>query len=250
MNSSLFDLEPATDFALPRPEQEGPPAKSSELRQLRPGSSPPGLRVELAVRGTRSPSPEWSKLVGSLLERTLQRLLGPEAPQELLLESALFEGLSSWPPRGDQTLTLWSQRVAVGVAFGYLKSTDSSPQIAASAPSGSLREALTHLYRWLRAARQHEQLAFALLELNANSVAEASAILRVAPAVVRQRAAFLRRQLLFAARGDRLLARYLRLGRRMHGLLRHWDYAVQAAPPSQRARRISAEVQLELRWFM
>ena len=137
------------------------------------------------------------------------------------------------------------------MAFGYLKSAaQSSPETTASAPSGSLREALTHLHRWLRAARQHEQLAFALLELNANSVAEASAILRVAPAVVRQRAAFLRRQLLFAARGDRLLARYLRLGRRMHGLLRHWDCAIQAAPPSQRASRISAEVQLELRWFL
>ena len=252
MNSSLFDLEPATiESALPRPEQEGSLVEGSEIRQLRPSSSAPHLGVQLAVRGTRSASPEWSKLVGSLLERTLQRLLGPEAPQELLLESALFEALSSWPPRGDQTLTLWSQRIAAGVAFGYLKSADgSSAETAAASPSGSLREALTHLHRWLRAARQHEQLAFALLELNASSVAEASAILRVAPAVVRQRAAFLRRQLLFAARGDRLLARYLRLGRRLHGLLRQWNCAVPAAPPSQRARRISAEVQLELHWFM
>jgi DNA-directed RNA polymerase specialized sigma24 family protein len=233
MNSSLFDLEPATaEFALPRPEL-----------------STPELRVQLAVRGTRSASPEWSKLVGSLLERTLQRLLGPEAPQELLLEGALFEALSSWPPRGDQTITLWGQRIAVGVAHGYLKSAASSPETAPSASAGSLREAITHLHRWLRAARRDEQLAFALLELNASSVAEASAILGVAPAVVRQRAAFLRRQLLFAARGDRLLARYLRLGKRLNGLLRLWNCAV-LAPPSQRARRISAEVQLELHWFM
>jgi DNA-directed RNA polymerase specialized sigma24 family protein len=251
MNSSLFDLEAApVAYALPRPEQEGSRVEGSDIRQLRPSSPAPHLGVQLAVRGTRSASPEWSKLVGSLLERTLQRLLGPEAPQELLLESALFEALSSWPPRGDQTITLWGQRIAVGVAHGYLKSAArSSPEKALPAPSGSLREAITHLHRWLRAARQDEQLAFALLELNASSVAEASAILSVAPAVVRQRAAFLRRQLLFAARGDRLLARYLRLGRRLNGLLRLWNCAV-LAPPSQRARRISAEAQLELHWFM
>ena len=77
-----------------------------------------------------------------------------------------------------------------------------------------------------------------------------AAILRVSPTVVRQRAARVRRQLLFAARSDRLLARYLRLEPRLVGLLRCWDHATLAAPPSRRASRISAAVELELDWFV
>jgi DNA-directed RNA polymerase specialized sigma24 family protein len=206
------------------------------------------LPVRLAVRGARSAGPEWLELVGRLLERTLQRLLGPDAPLEPLLESALFQALSAWPPRSDQALTLWGQRIAAGVAYGHLESK--SPAAARQpAPPGSLREALSHVHGWLRAARPREQLAFALLELNSSSVAEASTILHAAPMVVRQRASFLRRQLLFAARRDVLLARYLRLAPRLGALLRQWDRAA-LAPASQRAQHLSSAAELELQWFL
>jgi DNA-directed RNA polymerase specialized sigma24 family protein len=252
MSSSFFELSPhaaALADELPKDEEVSRVEHVLPERRTRSGTSE--LPVQLAVRGTRSPGPEWRRLVGRLLERTLQRLLGPDAPLEPLLESALFEALSSWPPRSDQPMALWGQRIATGVAFGHLKSAEPAPLDARpEARTGSLRELLGHVHAWLRTARPPEQLAFALLELNSSSVSEASLILRAAPSVVRTRADFLRRQLLFAARRDLQLARFLRLGPRLQALLRHWDRAELAAPPSQRTRRLSAAVELELEWFL
>lgn len=252
MSSSVFELSPvASALAVDPPKADD---EVSRVDNAVPERRTSELPVQLAVRGTRSPGPEWRKLVGRLLERTLQRLLGPDAPLEPLLESALFEALSSWPPRSDQPMTLWSQRIAAGVAFGHLRSAERRPlepgEAIEPARASSLREVLSHLHGWLRAARPPEQLAFALLELNSSSVSEAALILRAAPAVVLERAAFLRRRLLFAARRDLLLARYLRLGPRLQALLRHWDQAKLAAPASQRASRLSAAVELELEWFL
>lgn len=252
MSSSFFNLVPANEIdATLLPAEEEPSRVHNAVPERRGRSSSSSeLPVQLAVRGTRSAGPEWLKLVGRLLERTLQRLLGPDAPLEPLLESALFEALSSWPPRSDQGTTLWGQRIAAGVALGHLKSNSPSPASRRPSRAGSLRETLGHMHGWLRVARPQEQLAFALLELNSSTVAEAAVILRAAPAVVRQRAAFLRRKLLFAARSDLLLARYLRLGPRLGALLRHWDCAALPAPTSERANRLSATVELELRWFL
>jgi hypothetical protein len=101
----------------------------------------------------------------------------------------------------------------------------------------------------MRGARPEEQLAFALLELNASSIDEAAAILCVPAQVVRQRAWRLRRGLLFAARRDLELRRYLLIATRLRSLLRCWDRATLRASPSQRARRVSAALELELYWF-
>jgi DNA-directed RNA polymerase specialized sigma24 family protein len=186
-----------------------------------------------------------------VLERTLQRLLGPAAPLDALLESALVEALSSGSARPEPPSLLALQRIAAGVALSYLKSAPfSSAEQRERARRGSVRETLFHLHGWLRSSRAEEQLAFALLELSASPPLEVAAILRVSPTVVRQRAARIRRQLLFAARSDRLLARYLRLEPRLVALLRCWDRAALAAPASQRASRISAAVKLELEWFV
>jgi DNA-directed RNA polymerase specialized sigma24 family protein len=208
---------------------------------------------------------EGQQLFGAVLERTLQRLLGPSAPIEALLESALVEALSE-TARRERPALLALQRIAAGVALDYLKSDylksdylksdylKGAPCGAAAeqehARRGSVRETLFHLHGWLRSSRAEDQLAFTLLELSASPLLEVAAILRVSPTVVRQRAARIRRQLLFAARNDRLLARYLRLEPRLVGLLRCWDHATLAAPPSQRASRISAAVELELEWFV
>ncbi len=270
MSSSFFELDPISAVvALPQrddevsrvenipPERRSGAVISGLTRPVEPlavpgalADEPATLPVQLAVRGTRHPGAEWRKWVGRVLERTLQRLLGPDAPLEPLLESALFEALSSWPPRSDQAMPLWGQGIAAAVALGHLKSGEQGRGEPALARPGSLREVLSHLHQWLRAARPQEQLAFALLELCPSSVTEAATILRAPPVAVQQRASFLRRQLLFAARRDRLLARYLRLAPRLRVLLRHWDGAGLAAPGSQRAHRLSAEIELELQWFL
>jgi len=185
------------------------------------------LLVEMSVRGTRNAGSKWRKLVGSELERTLKCLLGPDAPIEQLLESGRFEALNSWPPPGDQPLLVWVRRIASGVALGYLKGQPREPDEAAAVTrAGGVREVLANLYGRLRAMRPQEQLAFALLELNGSSVSEAAVVLRVSPAVVRQRAARVRRQLLFAARSDRLLLRYMCIALRLQALTRRFDSSV------------------------
>src|SRR5262245_12772003 len=115
MSSSMFNLDP--DSEITRAPLEEEPSSVHNTVPERPSriSTPAELPVQLAVRGTRSAGPAWLKQVGRLLEHTLQRLLGPDAHLDPLLESALFEALSSWPPRSDQATTLWGQRIATGV---------------------------------------------------------------------------------------------------------------------------------------
>jgi DNA-directed RNA polymerase specialized sigma24 family protein len=166
------------------------------------------LLVELSVRGTRSAGSRWMKVVGFELEQTLKCLLGPDAPIEPLLESARFQALSAWPPPGDQPLSIWVRSIATAIALSHLKA-EPSPTSSDDVREGGIREVLSHLYAKLRAARPQEHLAFALVDINGSSVSEAAAILRLPPATIVQCAARVRRQLLFAARRDRLLLRYL-----------------------------------------
>lgn len=197
------------------------------------------------------PNREGLALVGSLLERSLVRLLGPGVVLDLLLERALLQVLSSWPPRDDTPLPLWAQRIAVSWALDALKGgASASDEGQMRVRPGRVREALSHLQAWMRGAHPEDQLAFALLELNASSLEEAAAILCVPPRVVRQRAWRVRRGLLFAARRDLELRRYLLIALRLRSLLRCWDRATRQALLSQRARRVSAELELERQWFV
>jgi DNA-directed RNA polymerase specialized sigma24 family protein len=177
------------------------------------------LLVEMSVRGTRSPGSKWLKVIGQELERTLKYLLGPDAPLPQLLESARFQALSAWPPPSEQPFNIWLRSIASGVALSHLKGA--APAITKEredARPGGIREVLSHLYARLRAARPQEQLAFALLDLSGSSVSEAAAVLRAPPATIIQRAARVRRQLLFAARRDALLLRYLCLALRWQAI--------------------------------
>jgi len=199
---------------------------------------------------TSPPGKAGLALVGSVLARTLLRLLGPNAPLDLLFESAFMEAFRSWPPRDATPLPLWAQCIAASKALDALKSrTLVSDLEHRPARPGSVRESLSHLQSWMRSARPEEQLAFALLELNASSLDEAAAISCVPPWLVRQRAWRVRRRLLFAARSDLVLRRYLLIAMRLRSLLRCWDRATLQAPPSQRAQRVSTELELELEWF-
>jgi DNA-directed RNA polymerase specialized sigma24 family protein len=179
------------------------------------------LLVEMSVRGTRSAGSKWMKVVGCELERTLKCLLGPDAPLDRLLESARFQALSAWPPPGDQPMTVWVRTIASAVALSHLKARSTTPSAGAeNARAGGVREVLSNLYSRLRAAPPEEHLAFALVELNGTSVSEAAAVLRVPPPTIVQRAARVRRQLLFAARRDRLLLRYLCIALRLQAISR------------------------------
>lgn len=193
--------------------------------------------------------PETVKLVAAVLERTLLRLLGPVAPQEALLEKALLEALETWPA-DHRSLLLWGQRLAVRVALEHLKQAESpSLEEWRTTRPGRAREVFAHLQVWLRQSRPDEQLAFTLLELNGSSLCEAATLLGAPTDGVRQRAARVRRKLLFAARRDLWLTRYLLIAPRLRALLRCWDRATLHAPPSERTRRISDALELEITWF-
>jgi DNA-directed RNA polymerase specialized sigma24 family protein len=220
-----------------------------------------GRRALVAPQTISGAHPHSVKFVGSVLERTLMRLLGPGAPLEPLLKNLLMRALDAWPT-DNRPLLPWGQRLAVRAAQEYLKQLGGGPieewqtmrpndgTSRATATVGRAREVLEHLRVWLRSSRPEEQLAFVLLELNGSSICEAAGLLDAPPAVVRQRAARVRRQLLFAARRDLWLTRYLLIAPRLRALLRCWDRATLNAPPSERTRHLSAGLELELTWFV
>jgi DNA-directed RNA polymerase specialized sigma24 family protein len=191
------------------------------------------ILVAMAAQGHRGARLEWMKIVGGDLQRTLQRLLGPAAPHELLLEGALFAAATSWPDyRGEEPVSIWAQRVAARVALTYLseanRPAESLSGCFAGARPGGVREVVAALYVTLRQRPPEEHVAFALLELDGRSLSEAAAVLRLPPMVVRQRAGRVHRHLLFAARGDRLIAKYVRIASRLRAFARRWDHGVTA----------------------
>jgi DNA-directed RNA polymerase specialized sigma24 family protein len=234
---------PAWQVSVPLPRQAGATKRGKDFRDE--------LFVKMAVRGTRSASPEWLKVVSGALQRTLQHLIGPDVPIEPLLESALFEALSTWPPApGDGPVSVWLQRIAAGVALAHLRCV--SPGTEASGPGarpGGILEVLSNLHARLRAFRAEEQVAFALLDLDGRSLSEAAMVLRVPVDVVRGRARRVRQHLLFAARGDRLVIRYLCMSARLRALARRLDRRLLAFS-LEAQRPIPPTLTAELQWFM
>lgn len=209
--------------------------------------------VALAARGTRAARSEWMKLVGGALQRTLRHLLGPEAPLEALLESALFEAATAWPPRrDDEPISIWVQRIGTDIALRHLAGTKASPrrEVLPGERPGGVGEVLAAVYGSLRKLRPEEQVAFALLDLAGRSSTEAGAVLRAPPVVVRRRASRARQHLAFAARSDRLLARYMCIASRLRALARRFEHGALAAFCGNEARPVRPEVEVEVQWFV
>jgi DNA-directed RNA polymerase specialized sigma24 family protein len=187
-------------------------------------TEPPTLQGERALhlmarvsRGQLRAQLEFLETVGLAVQRTLHRLVGAEAPIEPLLECALLRAINRAAEYvGDEPLVLWAQTSAVQVATTYLGGPNRPAPPAASGEAEpeltpKVRDLLSRVRAQLRQMRPEEQVAFALLDLDGRSLGEASSLTRTSPIVVRQRAWRARRQLLFAARHDRLIAGYVRL---------------------------------------
>jgi DNA-directed RNA polymerase specialized sigma24 family protein len=200
------------------------------------------------ARGQRRAQLEFLEAVGFGVQRTLLRLVGCQAPIEPLLEASLLRAVNRAPEyRGDVPLALWSQSIAVEVATTYLGDAAAAGAGIDSAADAQLppkvRDLLTRVHAILRKMRPEEQVAFALLELDGRSLGEASSLMRASPIVVRQRASRVRRQLLFAARSDQLIAGYVRLAeqlRRLAGRLSR--LRLQATLDSDSLRRAQRHV--------
>lgn len=221
-------------------DQQTPHGQVSAQRSRLPDVAKPGknfqheMLVAIAARGERGARPAWMTFVSGRVERTLYRLLGPAAPVELLLKRAMNEASASWSELpADEPLSIWAQRIAVDVAVRYLWEGGvvvNEGHCFANARPGGVREVLATVYASMRKTRPPEQVAFALLELDGRSLSEAAAILQAPPMVVRQRAARVHRHLLFAARRDRLIARYVRIAARLGTLARRADHTELEVP--------------------
>jgi len=178
-------------------------------------------------RGQHRAQLEFLQVVGLGIQRTLHRLVGAEAPIEPLLETALLRAINRAPEYlGDEPLALWAQSIAVQVATAYLSAPNTSISRSSDADaeiSPKVRDLLSRVHVRLRKMRPEEQVAFALLELDGRSLGEASSLTRASPIVVRQRAERARRQLLFAARSDRMIAGYVRLADQLRKLAVRWN---------------------------
>jgi hypothetical protein len=177
------------------------------------------MLVTLAASGPGSQRAEWIEFAGSILECTLQYLVGPAVPLDRLVAVGLSEVALSWPPsHAEEPLSIWLQRIAAGVALDYLVAAPACANGDAPERPGGVRQLLSCVYSTLRTLKPEDQLAFALVELGGRSLAEAAEVFGVSAPVVEQRVQRARRRLLFAARRNGLLVRYLCLSARWRAL--------------------------------
>jgi RNA polymerase sigma-70 factor (ECF subfamily) len=142
--------------------------------------------------------------------------------EDLLQESflAVFRALPSY--RGEAKLTTWADRIAVRVAFHYLRRNSSlraGDRSAESAPALRLvssaednaehRQGVARLYAQLRRLKPEYQIAFALFELDGRSIEEVAEITGVSLVAAKSRISRARRKLCEAARRDDVLTTYL-----------------------------------------
>jgi hypothetical protein len=188
--------------------------------------------VAIAASGGGALAPEGLRFARQVLASTLQHLVGPAEPLEPLLETALTEAALCWQPAtGDEPLSIRLQQIAVGVALRHCSAAPASSGDCVVERPGGMRELLARVYATLGQVPLQDRFAFALVDLGGRSLGEASAVFEVPSNVVEQRVRRARRRLLFAARRDALLLRYVSLAARWRRL------ACRSEPPSLAALR-------------
>lgn len=172
-----------------------------------------GALVERMRHGGRRAQLELVDAIAAHVRRTLYRLLGSQAPIELLLEAALLRALSDaleYDTR--QPLTLWAQGIAVRSAMSFLGGVRARRQSPPSPDTGhTVRGLLDRVHSRLRDLPPEDQVAFALLHVEGRPLAEAALLMRAQPPTVRKCAERAQQRLLFLARSDRMIAAYLRI---------------------------------------
>jgi DNA-directed RNA polymerase specialized sigma24 family protein len=169
--------------------------------------------VERARQGGRRAQLELVGAIAAPVRCTLYRLLGSQAPIELLLEATLLRAISG-PVEYDQRqpLVLWAQGIAVRIALSFLSGVR-KPRQGPPPPETehTVRGLLDRVHSRLRDLSPEDQVAFALLHVEGRPLEEAALLMRVQPLAVRRCAERAQQRLLFLARGDQMIATYLRL---------------------------------------
>jgi RNA polymerase sigma-70 factor (ECF subfamily) len=176
-----------------------------------------------AASGDRSAQQLLFLQLKAAVHATLYRAVGSNMHMEDLLQEsflAVFRALPSY--RGEAKLTTWADRIAVRVAFHYLRrsaslragdrSTESVPAlrlVSSAGDNAEHRQGVARLYEQLRRLKPEYQIAFALFELDGRSIEEVAEITGVSLVAAKSRISRARRKLWEAARRDDVLTSYL-----------------------------------------
>jgi RNA polymerase sigma-70 factor (ECF subfamily) len=136
-----------------------------------------------------------------------------------LLQETFIEVFRSLPSfRGESRLSTWIDRIAVRVAYRYIKRQKKTPvpmEIAETATDISVgeqayaRQGVRHLYAALQSLPAAGRLAFALFEIDGRSLAEVADITNTSVTATKLRVWRARKQLLKLAAADPVLSDFL-----------------------------------------
>ncbi len=153
------------------------------------------------------------------LHATLHRILGSNIFIEDVLQDTFVEVFRSLPSyRGDALMTTWADRIAIRVAYRFLRRHKTTVS-AQAAPTLSLvgsaeeevlhREGVRRLYSVMNTMNPKLRVTFALFAVDGRSLKDVAELTGTTVIAVKSRVWRARRQLEQAAREDSVLARYL-----------------------------------------
>ena len=175
-----------------------------------------------AAQGDRAAQREIFHALKSTVHATLYRVLGSNEHMEDLLQDVfieVFRSLGSY--RGEAKLTTWADRIAVRVAFHYLKrqsghelrELDSEPPslrlVGSPEDDAQHREGVARVYAALGKLKPEYRIAFALFALDGRSIEEIASITNVSLVAAKSRISRGRHKLWSLARKDDVLMTYL-----------------------------------------
>ncbi len=151
------------------------------------------------------------------LHATLYRVLGSNAAIEDLLQDTFVEVFQSLPSyRGDALMTTWADRIAIRVAYRFLRRRKAAQQappslcLVGSAEDELLhREGVRRLYAVLNTMKPQLRITFALFVVDGRPMKKVAELTGVSLIAAKSRVWRARRQLEQVARQDTVLARYL-----------------------------------------
>lgn len=175
-----------------------------------------------AAEGERQAQQQLFRRLKTAVHATLYRVLGSNRHMEDLLQECfieVFRSLGSY--RGEAKLTTWADRIAVRVAFHYLKrqsghelrELDSEPPslrlVGSPEDDAQHREGVARVYAALGKLKPEYRIAFALFALDGRSIEEIASITNVSLVAAKSRISRGRHKLWSLARKDDVLMTYL-----------------------------------------
>lgn len=198
------------------------------VSKLRPGPPPPppsepAHPVALARRagaGDEAAQRQLFRELAPRLHATLYRVLGSNTFVEDVLQDTFVEVFRSLPSyRGEALMTTWADRIAIRVAYRFLRRHKAALVPQHVAPNLSLvgspedeilhREGVRRLYAVLNTMKPQLRITFALFAVDGRSLKDVAEQTGVSLIAVKSRVWRARRHLELAAREDTVLARYL-----------------------------------------